>query len=268
MGIEKFVEVLGGCDLQVLSTEEQMIWDKWISFRDDEAGNLLVKKYMPLVSYHVQRVSVGLPRNVSRDDIHSLGLIGLYDALEKFDPTRDLKFDTYASFRIRGSIIDGLRKEDWLSRSTREKAKKIEAASAKLEQRLQRKVTAKDIAVELNMTEEEVHSTMNEHFFASVLSIDEQPSNDQEEKDGQAFSIKDIKAEIPEEKIVKDELIKEMADMISHLNEKEQLVLSLFYQEELTLTEIGQVMELSTSRISQIHSKAIFKLRQSLNKVI
>ncbi|TKC18679.1 FliA/WhiG family RNA polymerase sigma factor [Robertmurraya kyonggiensis] len=251
----------------VLTAEEQIIWEKWISARDEEAGNLLVKKYMPLVSYHVQRVSVGLPRNVSRDDIHSLGLIGLYDALEKFDPSRDLKFDTYASFRIRGAIIDGLRKEDWLSRSTRDKAKKIEAAIGKLEQKLMRNVTAKDIASELNLTEEEVVTTMNEHFFASVLSIDENPS-EQEEKDGQTFAIKDTKAEIPEEKVVKDELIKEMAEMIAHLNENEQLVLSLFYQEELTLTEIGQVMDLSTSRISQIHSKAIFKLRQSLSKMV
>lgn len=251
----------------VLTTEEQMIWERWISERDSEAGNLLVKKYMPLVSYHVQRVSVGLPRNVSRDDINSLGLMGLYDAIEKFDPTRDLKFDTYASFRIRGAIIDGLRKEDWLSRSTREKAKKIEAAIAKLEQKYMRNISAKEIAEELNMTEEEVQTTMNEHFFASILSIDEHP-HDQDDKDVQTFSIKDHKAEIPEEKMVKDELIKEMADMITHLNEKEQLVLSLFYQEELTLTEIGQVMDLSTSRISQIHSKAIFKLRQSLSKIM
>lgn len=251
---------------QVLTAEEQIIWDKWNTKRDSEAGNLLVKKYMPLVSYHVQRISASLPRNVSRDDIHSLGLVGLYDALEKFDPTRDLKFDTYASFRIRGAIIDGLRKEDWLSRSTREKAKKIEAAIGKLEQKYMRNITAKEIAEELNLTEEEVQTTMNEHFFASILSIDEQP-NDQEQ-DSPAISIKDHKAETPEERIIKDELIKEMADKITELNEKEQLVLSLFYQEELTLTEIGQVMDLSTSRISQIHSKAIFKLRQSLSKMI
>lgn len=98
--------------VQAITTEEQLIWEKWISSRDSDAGNLLVKKYMPLVSYHVQRISVGLPRNVSRDDLRSLGLMGLYDALEKFDHTRDLKFDTYASFRIRGAILDGLRKEE------------------------------------------------------------------------------------------------------------------------------------------------------------
>lgn len=253
--------------VQTSTNEEQLIWSKWVSSRDGDAGNLLVKKYMPLVSYHVQRVSVGLPKNVSRDELHSLGLMGLFDALEKFDPSRELKFDTYASFRIRGAIIDGLRKEDWLSRSTREKAKKIEAAAEMLEQKHMGNVTAKDIADEVQMTEEEVCTTMNEHFFASILSIDEH-SNDQDEKDSSSFTIKDPKAEVPEEKILKDELIKEMSELINSLNEKEQLVLSLFYKEELTLTEIGQVLELSTSRISQIHSKAIFKLRQALNKLI
>lgn len=106
-------------------TEESTYWAKWVDSRDAQAGNFLVKKYLPLVSYHVQRISAALPKNVSRDDIRSLGLMGLYDALEKFEPARDLKFDTYASFRIRGAILDGLRKEDWLPRSTRDKAKKL-----------------------------------------------------------------------------------------------------------------------------------------------
>lgn len=250
----------------VQATEEQQIWHKWTSNRDSDAGDYLVRKYMPLVNYHVQRISTGLPKNVSRDDLKSLGLMGLYDALEKFDPSRDLKFDTYASFRIRGAIIDGLRKEDWLSRNTRDKTKKIEQAIEKLEQTHMRNVTSREIAQELNMSEEDVHHTMNEHFFANVLSIDEQPDSDEQETSG--FSLRDEKAEIPEETIVKNELIAELTNVIAGLNDKEQLVLSLFYKEELTLTEIGQVMELSTSRISQIHSKAIFKLRETLQKII
>lgn len=247
-------------------TEEQAYWQSWVTSRDAQAGNFLVQKYLPLVSYHVQRISVNLPRNVSRDDLRSLGLMGLYDALEKFEPNRDLKFDTYASFRIRGAILDGLRKEDWLPRNTREKAKKIEAAIEKLEQRLARKASIQEISLEVSMTEEEVHSVMNEHFFANILSIDEKPS-DQDDKDGQSFIIKDEGTEMPEEKLIKDEMIAEMVKLISQLNEKEQLVISLFYKEELTLTEIGQVMNLSTSRISQIHSKALFKLRHALEKV-
>ncbi|MFT8321471.1 MAG: FliA/WhiG family RNA polymerase sigma factor [Bacillus sp. (in: firmicutes)] len=249
------------------TTEDKYAWDMWIDSRDKDAGNLLIKKYLPLVSFHVQRISVGLPKSVSREELNSLGMMGLYDALVRFDPKRDLKFDTYASFRIRGSIIDGLRKEDWLSRGTREKSKKIDAAIERLEQEKMRNVSVQEIAQELELSPEEVYSTMNEHFFANVLSIDEQ-LNDHEEKEGPTFVIRDNKTEIPEEKLVKDELIREMADMISFLNDKEQLVISLFYKEELTLTEIGQVMNLSTSRISQIHSKAIFKLRQSLEKVM
>lgn len=248
------------------TSEDQITWDKWVKSRDPDAGNLLIKKYMPLVSYHVQRISVNLPKSVSRDDLKSLGMFGLYDALEKFDPKRDLKFDTYSSFRIRGAILDGLRKEDWLPRSTREKAKKIDAAIEKLEQRYMRNVTVEEIAQELNMDENDICTTINEHFFANVLSIDEQP-NDQDDRDSQSYSIRDDKSEIPEEKVVKAETIEEMTAMVSQLNDKEQLVLSLFYKEELTLTEIGQVMDLSTSRISQIHSKAIFKLRKWLEKV-
>ncbi|MCT2344000.1 FliA/WhiG family RNA polymerase sigma factor [Niallia taxi] len=239
----------------------------WNTNRDTDACNTLIKKYMPLVSFHVQRISVGLPKSVSREELNSLGMIGLYDALERFDPKRDLKFDTYASFRIRGSIIDGLRKEDWLSRGTREKTKKIEATIEKLEQKMMRNVTVQEIADDLDLSTDEVYSTMNEHFFANVLSIDEQ-LNESDEKEGPTFAIRDNKTEIPEEKVMKDELIQEMASMIETLNDKEQLVLSLFYKEELTLTEIGQVMNLSTSRISQIHSKAIYKLRHSLEKVI
>ncbi|MFD2682806.1 FliA/WhiG family RNA polymerase sigma factor [Bacillus seohaeanensis] len=242
---------------------EKKYWEKWIEHRDTDAGDMLVKKYMPLVSYHVGRISVGLPKNVSREDLKSLGLMGLLDALQRFDPTRDLKFDTYASFRVRGAIIDGLRKEDWLPRSTRDKAKKIEAKIEELEQKLLRHVTAEEIANELNLTENEVNQTIHEHMFANVLSIDEQLKDDDHES--QSFSLKDEKSKSPEEHLLKGEGVKELETVIKKLSEKEQMVLSLFYKEELTLTEIGQVMSLSTSRISQIHSKAIFKLRNLLS---
>jgi RNA polymerase sigma factor for flagellar operon FliA len=247
--------------------EEELNWQKWIKTRDAESGNYLVKKYLSLVSYHVQRISVSLPKSVSRDDLRSLGLIGLYDALEKFDYSRDLKFDTYASFRIRGAILDGLRKEDWLPRSTRDKSKKIDLVIEKLEQLNMGNVNISDIANELNMTKEEVYSTMNEQFFANVLSIDEQPLEN-DEKETALFTLRDKKAVIPEERVVKNELMDELTSIIEGLSENEQMIISLFYQEELTLTEIGQILNLSTSRISQIHSKALYKLRHSLEKII
>jgi len=242
--------------------EEQLCWKNWVDCRDPLAGDILVKKYIPLVSYHVQRISVSLPKNVSRDDIRSLGMMGLFDALERFDTKRDLKFDTYASFRIRGAILDGLRKEDWLPRSARDKAKKIESAIEKLEQQYMRNLSPTEIAAELNIPEDEVYAALNENFFANVLSMDENPQED--DKESANFHIKDEKADLPEEHVLRDELYEELAKVIETLNEKEQLVLQLFYKEELTLTEIGQVMSLSTSRISQIHSKAIYKLRNTM----
>jgi RNA polymerase sigma factor for flagellar operon FliA len=249
------------------TSEEQLNWQKWMNSRDSDSGNYLIKKYLPLVSYHVQRISVSLPKSVSREELRSSGMIGLYDALEKFDQSRDLKFDTYASFRIRGAILDGLRKEDWLPRNTRDKAKKIDAAIEKLEQQKMGQASISEIAEELNITEDEVYTTMNEQFFANILSMDEQPI-DSDEKENHIFTLKDKRAEIPEEVVVKQELMEELAATIEDLSEKEQLIISLFYQEELTLTEIGKVLNLSTSRISQIHSKALFKLRHSLENII
>ncbi|MBA9024844.1 MULTISPECIES: FliA/WhiG family RNA polymerase sigma factor [Bacillaceae] len=252
---------------QLTTEEEQLYWKYWIEKKDPQAGDMLVKRYIPLVSFHVQRISVNLPKSVSRDDVRSLGMMGLFDALERFDPNRDLKFDTYASFRIRGAILDGLRKEDWLPRSVREKTKKIEVVVEKLEQKYMRKIGVTEIAHELNISEEEVYTVMNENFFANVLSMDENPQ-DQDDKEGPSHYIKDEMTLMPEERLLKEELYQELATVIATLNEKEQLVLQLFYKEEFTLTEIGKVMSLSTSRISQIHSRAIYKLRTILQNAM
>ncbi len=246
---------------------EDICWDLWIRSRDPEAGDILVRKYTPLVTYHVQRIGLGLPRNVSRDDIMSLGLHGLFDALTKFDPGRDLKFETYASFRIRGTIIDGLRKEDWLPRSSREKSKKQEEEIMKLEQKLQRHVTAEEIANHMEISVEQVYQTVHEHYFSNVLSIDEK-INDDDDEGQKSFVIRDQDTKTPEQKTMMAELIGDLITKINELNNNEQLVLSFFYTEEMTLTEIGEILSLSTSRISQIHSKALFKLRKLLSSEI
>ncbi|WLR52362.1 FliA/WhiG family RNA polymerase sigma factor [Bacillus tianshenii] len=251
------------------STEElQTQWTKWLEERDPHAGDALIRQYMPLVNYHVQRIGVGLPKNVDKEDLKSFGLMGLYDALEKFDHSRDLKFDTYASFRVRGAILDGLRKEDWLPRSLREKHKKVEATVERLEQKLMRNATAAEVAAELGMEESEVESVVTEGFFANVLSMDDQSKDSDDTKDGVGYTIKDKQTTTPEDSLLKQELYKELVEQIKGLNEKEQLVVSLFYQDELTLTEIGQVLGLSTSRISQIHSKALYKLKKTLQQLV
>lgn len=245
------------------STEEDLLWQKWIEDRDPQAGDILIRKYTPLVTYHVQRISAGIPKNISRDELKSLGMMGLFDALNKFDHSRDLKFDTYASFRVRGAIIDGLRKEDWLPRSSREKAKKLENKIEELEQKLMRHATPEEIADYTNVPVDEVYQTVQEHFFSNVLSIDEQ-LQENDDMESKKVTIRDHSLKTPEQQMVKQELLKDLAEQINHLNENEQLVLSLFYTEELTLTVIGEMLGLSTSRISQIHSKALFKLRKLL----
>lgn len=248
------------------AVEEKNVWQKWIKSRDLEAGDQLIRQYLPLVNYHVQRISTGLPKSVSKEELKSLGMLGLYDALQKFDPDRDLKFDTYASFRIRGAIIDGLRKEDWMPRSMREKVKKIEAVQERLEQKYMRNVSAREIADQLGMTEEDVYDTIRESFASNILSMDDTPINEDAQIDQQGYHLKDERTLSPEEETLQAELYEQLAQFICQLNDKEQLVISLFYQDELTLTEIGEVLGLSTSRISQIHSKALFRLRSIMDK--
>ncbi|SDG98667.1 RNA polymerase, sigma 28 subunit, SigD/FliA/WhiG [Alteribacillus persepolensis] len=241
----------------------QHLWNKWIKEGDGQAGDQLVEKYMPLVHYHVQRIQFHLPKSVIREDLISHGLNGLYDAMKKFDFSRDLKFDTYASFRIRGAIIDGLRQEDWMPRSLREKAKKIEETTEELEQEYGRHVREEEVGRVLGMSKEEVRKVTAESFFAHTLSMDEAtPEGEREETFTASIADKNVLS--PEETYIKSAALQELADVIQHLPEKEKVVIGLFYQEEMTLTEIGEIMSLSTSRISQIHSKALFRLKQTL----
>ena len=184
--------------------------------------------------------------------------------MEKYDPERDLKFETYATFRIRGAILDGLRKEDWLPRKTRERAKKVASIVSSLEQKYLRSVTPEEVALEADLPVGEVRHLMDENYLSNILSIDEERNNDDHES--QSFVLKDDTIKTPEEELVRSERIQELVQRIKELTEKEQLVLSLLYVEDLSFTEVGQILDLSTSRISQIHSKAIKKLRDLLQE--
>lgn len=242
---------------------ETTLWDNWKKNRNEENANELLEAYMYLVHYHVQRIIPTLPKSVDREDIKSLGLYGLYDALVKFDSSRDLKFDTYASIRIKGAILDGLRKEDWLPRSTREKIKRIDRAQEDLEQKYQREVTIKEIADHAELEEVEVVEAQKDSFFANILSIDEQSNQSNEDaNEGIGNLIKDEQNITPENELLKKENYSDLIQAIKQLKEKEQLVLSLFYDKELTFTEIGNILGLTTSRISQIHKQSISKVRQ------
>lgn len=250
------------------SLDEKNLWKAWLHGRDSEAANELIKNYMYLVTFHVERIKGTLPSSVSRDDLNSFGLAGLFDAMKKFDLERNLKFDTYASFRIRGAIIDGLRKEDWLPRSLREQTKKIEQASRILEQQLQRVPSSTEIAEYLNLTSNEVETVIQDSLLSNVWSLEDKPKDNEDgSKEGIGYLIEDDDAVQPEEIIVQDELEDDLVQSLKSLNKNEQLVISLFYQEELTFTEVGEILGLTTSRISQIHKKAIFKLRSKLEKI-
>ncbi|WP_163579891.1 FliA/WhiG family RNA polymerase sigma factor [Gracilibacillus saliphilus] len=247
---------------------EKSLWNKWLSNKSEDNTNELIENYMYLVHYHVQRIAVNLPKSVNKDDIKSLGLFGLFDAILKFDNSRDLKFDTYASFRIKGAIIDGLRKEDWLPRTTRDKVKKIDHAMESLEQSLQREVTTEEVADYLGLTVEEVEDSLKDSFFANLLSMEEKSKNNSEDtKEGIGYLIPDDREPLPEDNMVRKENYQELSKCIQQLNENEQMVLSLFYDKELTFTEIGKVLGLTTSRISQIHKQAIVKVRHLYKKI-
>ncbi|WP_080874735.1 FliA/WhiG family RNA polymerase sigma factor [Oceanobacillus timonensis] len=248
--------------------QEKKLWENWVSNQDNEAANILIENYMYLVSFHTERIASQLPHRVDREEIRSYGLLGLYDALHKFELKRDLKFDTYASFRIKGSIMDGLRKEDWLPRSIREKTKKVEQASESFEQRYQREAQPEDIADITGMSVQEVETTMRDMVVSNMLSIEDKPkSHESDLKEGIGYSVSDKPDLRPESRLIQAERKEELIDGIKSLNEKEQLVISLFYQDELTFTEIGQVLGLTTSRISQIHKRSIVKLRSTLQKI-
>lgn len=241
--------------------------DVWVQWREEkilEAKKALIETYLPLVDYVASRLSVGLPKNVSKEDLSSCGVMGLIDAIEKFDYQRGLQFETYASWRIRGAIIDGLRQGDWVPRSVREKAKKLEEAYQVLEQRYLRSVSDTEISSYLGISENEFQQMVHDVAVSTVCSIDD-PIREEDSETRLSLLI-DEKAKNPEFKVNEVYLKETLAKAIDRLTEKERTVVSLFYYEELSLSEIAEVMSLSPSRISQLHSKAILRLKGALSR--
>ncbi|ACT02061.1 FliA/WhiG family RNA polymerase sigma factor [Paenibacillus sp. JDR-2] len=248
----------------MIATANLDLWRAWKEEGDLEAKKRLIEQFLPLVDYVTNRMAIGLPKNVLKDDLASNGVMGLIDAIEKFDYCRGLQFETYASWRIRGSIIDGLRQGDWVPRSVREKAKRIEEAYQSLEQKYLRSVSDAEISQYLNVSEKEFTTMLHEIAITTVCSL-EDPIREEESETRLSLLI-DERAKNPDHKahefFLKDSLI----SGIEKLTEKERTVISLFYYEELSLSEIAEVMSLSPSRISQLHSKAILRLRGALAK--
>lgn len=240
------------------------MWQAWKEHGDLEAKKQLIEQYLPLVDYVTNRMAIGLPKNVMKDDLASNGVMGLIDAIEKFDYCRGLQFETYASWRIRGAIIDGLRQGDWVPRSVREKAKRVEEAYQHLEQQYMRSVTDAEISSYLQVSEKEFINTLQDIAVTTVCSL-EDPIREEESETRMSLLVDD-KAKNPDHKVHEFYLKESLVKGIERLTEKERTVVSLFYYEELSLSEIAEVMSLSPSRISQLHSKAILRLRGALAK--
>ena len=247
--------------------EKELDQSLWISYKknsDMEAKRMLIERYLRLVDYVVNRMAIGLPRSVSRDDLCSHGVMGLIDAVDKFDYDRGLQFETYASWRIRGAIIDSLRQGDWAPRSVREKAKRLEEAYVKLEQQYLRSVTDAEIMAYLGMDEAEFTQLLQDVSVTTIVSL-EDPLKDDEAETRMTLLVDD-KAKSPESTVQDVYVRQELSKAIDRLTEKERTVVSLFYYEELSLTEIAEVMSLTPSRISQLHSKAIVRLKGVLSR--
>ena len=245
-----------------LSKEELEYWEGWQRERDPEAGNYLVERYMPLVDYVIQRFMISLPKTVDKDDIRSLAFEGLLDAFDKFNLERDLKFETYAAWRIKGAIIDGLRHNDWLPRSVREKVKKIEKAYAVLEQENNHSVTDAEVSKFLGITKAELNKTVSEAALSTMISMDENPYEDNNQI-GKYNIVGNGEAGTPERRLYERTIREALAAAIGRLPEKEKIVVSLCYFEDLKLTEIAEVLGVSVSRVSQLHSKAILRLHSA-----
>ena len=243
-------------------------WDAFWSSGSAEARERLILCYVPLVKYVAGRVLVGLPASVDYDDLVSYGIFGLVDAVEKFDPARGVKFETYAVARIRGAVIDGLRAVDWVPRSVRQRAKELEKTVASLEGRLGRPAKDEEVAEALAMSLDEYHELLSDVKSISLASLDEVWSADSDDERKLRFGqmIENPGSEDPTHRIEAAEVRRILAESIDGLPERERLVVALYYYEGLTLKEIGDVLSVSESRVSQIHTKAIIRLRGKLGR--
>jgi len=248
------------------------LWKEYKGGATVEVRERLILHYSPLVKFVAGRVASGLPQNIEQADLVSYGIFGLIDAIDKFDLERGFKFETYAISRIKGAIIDELRSIDWVPRSVRAKARAIERAYSKLENELKRNPDDKEIARELEMTQQELDHTLSQISFTGLVALDELlGGGGGGNGDGTGAStigdtVADRGANDPVEAFEVDEMKHLLADMIMRMGDRERLVLTLYYYEGLTLAEIGQVLSVTESRVCQIHTKAILQLRARLSE--
>lgn len=244
------------------ATDLEQLWSDCKGARSEDARRQLVEQYIGLVKFVAGRLAVGLPHYLEFTDLYGAGLVGLIQAVDHFDPSRGIKFETYAIPRIRGAILDELRAQDWFPRSVRRKARQVEEAYATLEMRLGRAATDEEVANHLGIELREFDRMVGEISVATIVSLDTEV-NQEDGSGGHTMveTIEDPNARMPEEDIAEREMRDVVAKGLGDLPDKERLVLTLYYYEELTLREIGEVLDVTESRICQIHTKAVFRLR-------
>jgi RNA polymerase sigma factor for flagellar operon FliA len=247
---------------------EDELWVEYKKTRDPAVREYFIKQYAPLVKYVAGKVAVGMPSNVEFDDLVGFGVFGLLDAIDKFDPDKNVKFKTYAVTRIRGSIFDELRSIDWVPRSVRQKTREIEETIVRLESRLGRTASDSEIADSLGVSDSEFHQTLFKISGTSIMSLnDVWYSGDDSERISIGDSIESPVSMNPDVIVEREEIKRVIVEAINELPEKEKMVLVLYYYEDLTLKEIGQVLNVTESRVSQLHTKANLRLRAKLTNI-
>ncbi len=239
------------------------LWQEYLQTRGSATREELILHYAPVVRRVVGRMMMTLPATLDMDDLLSYGSIGLIDAVEKFDPNRGIKFETYAVSRIRGTIYDELRALDWIPRSIRQKAKELERAYSELEHSLGRSVSDEEIAEHMGKSPAEIASLLDDVNRTSLISLD-----DFVMKDGESTSIvdriEDKNQPAALDSLLEGEMVRKLSDAIEMLPEREKTLISLYYYEKLTLKEIGKILAITESRVCQIHTRAVMRLRDNL----
>lgn len=239
------------------------LWTQYKSKGGQDIRDRLIIHYSPLVKFVAGRVGAGLPRSVDQSDLVSYGVFGLIDAIEKFEPERGFKFETYAINRVKGAILDELRALDWVPRSVRSRAREIERSLAELEHREQRSVSDDELASHMGKDLDNLRGDLAEMSTLGLVALDEVLGPDS--SNSLSDMISDRSGLSPEAAFQKEETRRLLADAINRLPERERLVLTLYYFEGLTLAEIGDVLSVTESRVCQIHAKSVMSLRNRLS---